>query len=97
MSYDMSIDDENFNYTYNVAGMWYSAVPDAGIRVIYGLSGKDAAPLLRGIWNHMVENHIEMRKMEPNNGWGSFDGALGFINDLVMASLRNPESIWDGD
>ena len=26
MSYDMSIGEEDFNYTYNVSKMWYAAI-----------------------------------------------------------------------
>lgn len=97
MSYDMQIGDEDFNYTYNVAGMWYAAIPDKGIRTHYGMTGKEALNPLREIREYMEANHIELVEMEPDNGWGSFEGALGFVNGLILASIRNPDEIWSGD
>lgn len=41
MSYDMSIGEEYFNFTYNVSKMWYAAIPDKGIRAFYGMTGKE--------------------------------------------------------
>lgn len=97
MSYDISNDHESFNYTYNVSGMWYDCYPEKGIREFYGLSGKDAVPVLRKLREHMEDNAERLREMEPDNGWGTFDGALAFVTELIIESLRHPDSIWDGD
>jgi hypothetical protein len=97
MSYDMSIGDESFNYTYNVSGMWYDCYTGKGIREFYGLSGKDAVPVLRNLRNHMEDHEARLREMEPDNNWGSFDGALMFVNKLILASIKNPDEIWEGD
>ena len=93
----MSIGDESFNYTYNVSDMWYAAIPETGIRTHYGMTGRDAIEPLVKIINYMLEHEVEMRKIEPDNGWGSYDGALDFVGRLINASLRNIEEIWDGD
>ena len=42
MSYDLYIDDEDFNITYNVAGMFYSCFKKKGIRHIYGMTGEQS-------------------------------------------------------
>ena len=97
MSYDMSIGDDDFNYTYNVADMWYAAIPKKGIRAHYGMTGEEALKPLTKIYSYMVVNSNELRKLEPKNGWGSFDGALDFVHGLISASLRNKDKIWDGD
>lgn len=97
MSYDMSIGREDFNYTYNVAPMWYDFYKENGIREIYGLSGEAAVKKLRLLREHMEDNRDRMLSMEPDNGWGSYYGALEFVNKLVAASLRNPDLVWDGD
>lgn len=97
MSYDMHIGDESFSYTYNVAPMWYAAIPNKGIRAHYNLSGKRAIkPLLR-IYNYMVTHYDKCIEMEPDNDWGSYEGALKFVTKLITASLRNPDEIWEGD
>ncbi len=97
MSYDMDIGTESYNYTYNVSDMWYKASPEKGIRVIYGLSGEDAAVELQNMLNFMIEDYEEMIKMEPSNGWGDYKGAMNFIIDLIIASNRNKEETWRGD
>ena len=97
MSYDMSIGIEDFNYTYNVAGMWYASEPEKGIRAIYGLTGEQAVPVLRNMRDYMENHWADMVEMEPSNGWGSALGALTFLNELIVASIKNPKEIWFGD
>ena len=97
MSYDMHIADEDFNYTYNVAPMWYAAIPDAGIRTHYGMTGRQALRPLRHIREYMEDHRDDLVKLNPDNGWGDYDGALQFVTDLIGASLRNPNAIWHGD
>ena len=97
MSYDMSIGEEDFNFTYNVAKMWYAAIPDKGIRAFYGMTGKEAVKVQQHIFNYMVDNKEELMQYEPSNGWGSYDGALKFVAKLIVASLNNPYEIWEGD
>ena len=97
MSYDMSIGEEDFNYTYNVSKMWYAAIPDKGISAFYGMTGKEAVKVQQHIFNYMVDNKEELMQYEPTNGWGSYDGALKFVAKLIVASLNNPDEIWEGD
>ena len=93
----MSIGDEDYNYTYNVADMWYKAAPEKGIRIIYDLSGEEAATILKTMLIFMIDDQEEMLKMEPENGWGSYEGAMNFIISLIIASNRNKQEIWSGD
>lgn len=97
MSYDMSIGDESFNYTYNVSAMWYAAMPAIGIRAHYGLSGKSAITPLRYIRGYMEDHREELIELDPENGWGDYDGAVEFVSSLIMASIRNPAEVWTGD
>lgn len=97
MSYDMHIGDQNFNYTYNVGRMWYDCYPDEGIRTHYSLTGTDALPVLRYLREHMENNRDRLLDMEPENGWGHYEGALAFVNSLILASIENPDEIWEGD
>ena len=97
MSYGMYIGDDEFNYTYNVSGMWYAAIPETGIRSHYGMTGKEAITPLLKIYGYMVLHRDELLEFEPDNKWGDFDGAMGFVHNLIRASLRNPEEKWEGD
>ncbi len=93
----MRIAHEDFNYTYNVSPMWYAAMRKDGIRAHYGMTGKQALVPLRKLRNYMEDHRTRLLKMNPPNGWGSYDGALAFVNDLIRASVRNPRSKWSGD
>ena len=97
MSYDIRISTEDFSYTWNVSPMWYACYPTKGIRTIYGLSGRDAIPVLRNLRRYMEDNRDALIEMEPENGWGDYDGALQFVTNLINASIRNQEAVWDGD
>lgn len=97
MSYDMHIDDEHFNYTYNVSRMWYASQPEKGIRTIYGMSGIEAAKVINEMMGYMVDNWVEMLSMNPKNGWGSAEGAYDFLARLSAASMRNLNAVWEGD
>ena len=96
MSYDMSIGIEDFNYTYNVSKMWYDCYKKKGIRKHYGLTGKQAMPVLKKLHWHMIKHNEKLREYNPPNGWGDFDGALKFVSDLIIASVNNPDEIWVG-
>jgi len=97
MSYDISINKEEFNITYNVAGMFYATFKEKGIRHIYGITGKDSISMLMKIYTDMVVNHDEMIELEPSNGWGTFDNTLQCITKMTTAGLNNPDSVWEGD
>lgn len=97
MSYDMSIGKSELNYTYNVAPMWYSILPEKGIRTFYGMTGKESLQVLTYLYFQMIGNADNLKKMNPENGWGSFDGALTFVNDLILAAIENPDEVWEGD
>jgi len=97
MSYDLEIGEEDIGYTYNVAPMWYSCYPNKGIRVVYGLSGEEAIPVLRKLREYMEDNKDKLMKLQPDNGWGSYEGAVKFVSKLIMMSLRNKDAIWHGD
>ncbi len=97
MSYSMSIGQEEYNYTYNVSAMWYDCYEDKGIRKHYGLTGEQAIPVLRKLHTHMMYNNKKLKKFNPSNGWGDFDGALKFVSDLIIASINNSSEVWEGD
>jgi len=96
MSYDMGIGSESFNYTYNVADMWYDCY-EKGIREHYGLSGEESIPVLRKLREHMEDNIDKLEAMNPENGWGNYDGAVEFVGKLILAAMRNKHEIWEGD
>lgn len=70
-------------YTYNVSPMFYDAMGGEGIRGLDGKLGRDALPLLRSAIEKMAGNPEKYRAMNPENGWGNYDGALRLLRDLL--------------
>ena len=97
MSYDLSIGEEDFNITYNVGPMFYAAIPEKGIRAIYGKTGRGAVPVLRDMREYFEENKVKLEKMEPSNGWGTFDNTYKCLCKMVLASMNNLDDEWSGD
>lgn len=94
MSYDLSIGDEaELNYTYNVGPMWRKVTPN-GIKEIHDLSGVEAVPVLLHMYIGMVHREKELRQMNPENGWGNYDGALDFIHRALQLSMKHPFDFW---
>jgi hypothetical protein len=90
MSYDISIGDEWFNYTYNCSTMFQLAFDDEeGIYVLDNCTGKCAASFLRNAIDYFHENAKTLEKLNPTNGWGSYDSALAFLISLREECLRN--------
>ena len=95
MSLDLYIEDESFNYTYNVAEMWYKVFPDdKGMVYIDGMTGDRAFEKINKAFNYLIKNRKDMLKLEPGNGWGSHQGFLYFLMDLMIACMRYPNSVW---
>lgn len=58
-----------------------------------GLSGckcSDVLPVLNNAISYMLENEDEMRAMEPDSGWGSYDGALEYLMNIRRACDAHP-------
>ena len=86
----------NFNYTYNVSPMWYKIYPDAKNMVdIDGMTGEEAYKKLSYARKVLESQPKEFMALNPSNGWGSYDGFLDFINELIKACMDNPKLVWD--
>lgn len=73
--------DGNHNYTHNVREMWIKA---GCYDALYSSDGKKASetlPILNQAILHMSANADEYRKLNPANGWGSYEGALTFLKE----------------
>lgn len=74
------------NYTYNVSPMFYEALPgDDGMHGINGLSVSDALPRLDAGIASMKADPEKYRAMNPENGWGDYEGALECLEQLADA------------
>ena len=96
MSYDISIAEENFSITYNVAPMFYKHNKE-GIRFIYDKTGLEASVLLLDMYHYFLDNMQDLEKLNPKNGWGSWANTVDVLNEMIKASILNPDETWEGD
>lgn len=101
MSYDVSIGDQSFNYTSNVAKLWYDHIPDdgkgGGLHELHGLTGKEAVALLGEAFSRIDDarfgngrDHAFFSQYDAANGWGSAYGGLLFMARIMTACAKNP-------
>ncbi len=89
---------QDFNYTYNVAQMWYTVFPDDdGMVQIEGMTGKEAEKKISIAIDQMMSKETVMKAFEPANGWGTYKGFLKFLLDIRSVCVRNPAGIWSAD
>ena len=97
MSLDVSVkakrvvDVYEDNITYNLAPMYYKCIDiDGGLKALNGMKCKDAIPVLNRAIDDLIENKEEYEKLNPKNGWGSYEGLLKSLKSLRIACLENP-------
>lgn len=97
MSLDVSVkakrvvDVYEDNITYNLAPMYYKCIDiDGGLKALNGMKCKNAVPVLNRAIDDLIENKEEYEKLNPKNGWGSYEGLLKSLKSLRIACLENP-------
>ena len=97
MSLDVSVkarrtvDVYEDNITYNLAPMYYKCIDiNGGLKALNGMKCKDAVPVLNRAIDDLIENKEEYEKLNPENGWGSYEGLLKSLKSLRIACLENP-------
>lgn len=106
MSYDVSIGDQSFNYTYNVSRLFYDHIPAererGGLSEIDGLNGKQAALVLADAFERINRTRRELwseaevgepkfcARYDAPNGWGSTVGGIVFLANIMAACHANP-------
>lgn len=109
MSYDVRVGDQTFNYTYNVAPLFYDHIPEifnrGGIHELNGVTGKEAAAILTNALEGIEVTRHRYWKLGENgdpafcnkydapNGWGSTVGAILFLARILGACAANPEEV----
>lgn len=97
MSLDVSVKAKRLvdvyedNITYNLAPMYYKCIDiNGGLKALNGMKCKDAVPVLNRAIDDLIENKEEYEKLNPENGWGSYEGLLKSLKSLRIACLENP-------
>jgi hypothetical protein len=79
------------NMTSNVAGMWRLASPDTdGLKGLHGkTAGEAIGPLSKAVLRMRADPDAYM-PLVPANGWGSYDGAMEFMSEILKACREHP-------
>ena len=78
------------NVTYNLADMYYKCIDkDKGFRKLDGMNCKEALPIIEKAIKDMLNNADEYRKLNPKNGWGSYEGLLKVLQEMRSCCESN--------
>lgn len=86
----VSVGDFDMNYTYNVSPMFRLALGGNGVNDLHGCVGSEAIPRLRAAIADMEDRPSVYRAMNPDNGWGDYEGALGVLKRLCDWCVAAP-------
>lgn len=81
------------NITHNVNKMWIEAGIYEALYESEGKTAKDIIPILIKGLENMVQNPSKYKKLNPTNGWGSYDGAVRWLTDLIIEFKDYPDGI----
>lgn len=82
---------DGWNYTSNIAPMWRHAGAD--LAEFHGKKAGECAPLLAAAIERMEADPETYLAMNPPNGWGSYEGLLRALRDLLAALRAHSETI----
>lgn len=86
------------NITYNLSDMYYKCIDKKlGLKKLNGLSSKEALPIVKRAIEDMIENKEEYEKLNPSNGWGSYDGLLRDLRNLKESCEQIPDGVIEVD
>lgn len=81
------------NMTHNVVPMWDMAGIYDELYNSEGKLAKDILPKLKYGREKMANNPEEFKKLNPKNGWGTYEGALLFLDEIITACETWPQGI----
>ena len=86
------------NITNNLHDMYYKCRDkELGLKKLNGLSSKKALPIVKRAIEDMIKNKEEYEKLNPSNGWGSYDGLLRDLRNLKESCEQIPDGVIEVD
>lgn len=83
----------NANITHNLYDMFDAAKIASILWEGDNLTSKDVLPELIEAYNDMKHRSEYYKKYEAANGWGTYNGALNFLAEVIKGLKENPEAI----
>ena len=81
------------NITHNLTPMWRAAGCMVALYDATGKRAEEIAPVLERALNAMFSDPSKYKGMNPENGWGDYDGAVTFLREYFEACRRHPHAI----
>ncbi len=82
------------NITYNLSDMYYKCIDKKrGFKKLDNMKCKEALPIINNAITDMLNNANEYRKLNPRNGWGSYEGLLTKLQEMRNCCESNPDGI----
>ena len=79
------------NYTSNVSGMWFKALGES-LSHFDGRNAGESVPQLDKAIQIMRDLPDVYRAMNPDNDWGRYEGALGYLEKLRAGCAQHPKT-----
>lgn len=79
------------NYTSNVSPMWFKALGER-LAEFHGRNAGESVPLLDKGIAAMEDGRAEYEAMNPDNGWGRYEGALDYLRRLRGCCAEHPKT-----
>ena len=94
MSYNIYVTETilDANCTFNVSPMFRLALGKDGIKQLNELSREDCIELLQDGIKDMKENPEMYKKLNPENGWGNYEGALETLENILDALHKSDKA-----
>lgn len=86
---------ESLNVTYNLGQMLRAAgFPEWG--KLIGAPAAEAGGMLRAVYDRLLADPATFREMNPSNGWGTYEGAIAFVDRFAVQCAEHPKAIIGG-
>jgi hypothetical protein len=80
------------NQTHNVSNMWTLAGIYDDLYGSEGMKASDVLTRLQKAYKDMKARPSKYKKLNPENGWGSYETALSFLHDVIEACELYPDA-----
>jgi hypothetical protein len=86
--------DQVMGHRPNGDGTWTtSPAMNHGVRLLHDAPASECAGILAAAVERMTSNPGEYRSMNPDNGWGCYEGALEFLRWMADMAAAHPRSV----
>lgn len=94
------------NYTSNVSAMWHKALWEGDVlhevagdayslKALHGKNAGDCIQLLERAIRRMEQDGATYVAMNPDNGWGTYEGALEYLKKMLYGCRQHPKCTID--